>query len=242
MKRIKNIIGFSLLGAYIVVMMSFVNVAYNESYCSAVDIVILDSLETRFVQTRDIDQILKDGNYKLLTKLPSQINLHEIENRIKGHSSIKDCDCYFLANKTMRIEVSQRRPIARVLTDKYNFYIDELGGEMPPSNFYTAHVPVITGKVKSEMVSGDLFKIVDIITQDRFWEAQIEQIHVEHNGEYTLIPRAGRQRIELGTADNLEVKFKSLKALYLQIFNNNSWNKYKTISLKYDGQVVCTKK
>jgi cell division protein FtsQ len=113
---------------------------------------------------------------------------------------------------------------------------------MPPSSFYTAHVPIITGHVKKALVSTDLFNIANIIHHDKFLEAQIEQIYVTSNGEYALIPRAGRQTIELGNAENLDLKFKSLKALYLQIFNKNAWNKYKTISLKYDGQVVCTKK
>lgn len=242
MKSLKHIIGFSLLGIYIIAMMSFVNVAYNDTYCGAVDIVILDSLQTRFVQRKDVEHILKSNDYKILTQLPKELNLYEIENTIKAHSSIKDCNCFLLSNSTLRIEIAQRQPIARVMTDDYNFYIDEVGGEMPPSNFYTAHVPIITGKVSRELVGTELYEIAHIIAQDSFWEAQIEQINVEPNGEYTLIPRAGRQRIELGSADNLEVKFKSLKALYLQIFNNNAWNKYKTISLKYDGQVVCTKK
>ena len=242
MLRIKNIIGFSLLGIYVIVMMSFVNVAYNEKHCSGIDIVIQDSITTRFVQKNDVSQILKDKEYNILTKVPSQIDLHLIEKDIKEHSSIKDCDCFLLSNGTLRIDISQRHPIARVITNKYNFYIDESGSEMPPSTFYTAHVPIITGYVKKDLVGTDLFKIANIIHQDIFLEAQIEQINVTSNGEYVLIPRAGRQTIELGNAENLGVKFKSLKALYLQIFNKNAWNKYKTISLKYDGQVVCTKK
>jgi cell division protein FtsQ len=240
--RLKKTIGFSLLGAYVIVMMSFVNVAYNEKRCNAIEVVIEDSIGTHFVQQSDILHILKKGEYDILSKVPNEINLHIIENDIKNHSSIKDCDCYFTSGGKMRIIIEQRHPIARVITKKYDFYIDDVGAEMPPSRFYTAHVPIITGYVTRDMVATDLFKIADLIHNNNFWEAQIEQINVDQHGEYALIPRAGRQVIELGDANNLEVKFKSLEALYLQIFNNNSWNKYKTISLKYDGQVVCTKK
>lgn len=242
MLRLKKIIGFSLLGVYIILMMSFVNVAYNENYCSAIDIIIQDSAITRFVQKNDIYQILNEGNYNILAKTPSEIDLYTIENKVKDHSSIKDCDCFFLTDGTLRIEISQRHPIARIITNKYKIYIDEEGGQMPPSNFYTAHVPIITGYVKEELISTDLYAIAQKIHDDEFLKAQIEQINVTSKGEYTLIPRAGRQTIEIGDAENLDIKFKSLKALYIQIFNKNAWNKYKTISLKYDGQVVCTKK
>lgn len=242
MLRLKKTIGFSLLGAYIIVMMSFVNVAYNNKTCLGIDVVIQDSISTRFVQPNDVLHIIKKGQYDVLNKVPRDIDLHILENDIKNHPSIKDCDCYFSSGGKMKINIAQRRPIARVMNGKYDFYIDDAGGEMPPSSFYTAHVPIITGRVTKDIVSTDLFKIAKVITEDPFWEAQIEQINVEANGEYSLIPRAGRQIIELGDANNLDIKFKSLKALYLQIFNNNSWNKYKTISLKYDGQIVCTKK
>lgn len=241
MKGLKYIIGYALIGTYILTMMGFVNVAYNKAYCTAVDIVINDSISTRFVQTNDIRNILKENKFTLLTKLPSEINLDSLERLVNRHSSIKDCECYFLSNGTIRIKVNQRHPIARVLTDKYNFYLDEDGREMPPSRFYTAHVPIINGAIEKKHLP-DLFLIATTLQEDPFWTAQIEQIIVLENGEYALIPRAGRNIIELGDATNLDTKFQSLKALYLQIFNNNSWNKYKKISLKFDGQIVCTKK
>ncbi len=235
-------IGFSLLGIYMIVMMGFVNAAYRKQSCKGIEVVVKDSTVTQFIRPNDVHQMLKKANYEITGKHPADIKLHKVESTVKQHVSIRDCECYFLTDGRMRIEVLQRHPIARVLSGKMNFYIDEIGGKMTPSGFYTAHVPVITGAVKTEQINSDLFHIANTIYQDEFWRAQIVQINVTPAGEYILIPRAGRQTIELGNAENLDTKFKSLKALYLQIFNNNAWNKYKTISLKYDGQVVCTKK
>lgn len=222
-------------------MMSFVNIAYNKKRCENINIIIKDSTQTRFVQTNDIRKILQDEKFNILSRVPSEVDLDTIENRIACHSSVKNCQCYFLANNEMQIDITQRTPIARVMTKSQNFYIDEEGRIMPASPFYTAHVPVITGYVKEDKIATDLFHIASMIQADSFWEAMIEQINVEANGDYSLIPRAGRQTIELGSAENINVKFKSLKALYLQIFNNNAWDKYNKISLKYDGQVICTR-
>ena len=240
-KGLKYIIGYSLIGAYIVTMMGFVNVAYNKKHCSGIDIVINDSINTRFVQKKDIENILKEGQYELLAKLPADINLNTLEENINEHPSIKNSECYFLSSGVIRIRVDQRHPIARVLTDRYNFYIDEDGKKMPLSPFYAAHVPVINGFYTDAQLA-DLFHIATTLQKDKFWEAQIEQIVVLKNGEYAMIPRAGRHTIELGNAENLELKLDKLMALYLQVFNNNSWNKYKKICLKYDGKIVCKKK
>lgn len=240
-KGLKYIIGYSIIGTYIVTMMGFVNVAYNKKYCPAVDIIVRDSINTRFIQQKDIQNILRENNFELITKLPSEINLNELEECVGQHPSIKNCECYFTSNGNIQISVSQRHPIARVLTAKHNFYIDEDGKQMPLSPFYTAHVPIINGAYNASHLD-DLFRIASTLQHDEFWGAQVEQIVVLDNGEYALIPRAGRHVIELGGVERLDEKLQNLMALYLQVFNNNSWNKYKTICLKYDGQIVCTKK
>lgn len=242
MLRLKKIIGFSILAAYIVVMMSFVNIAYEKETCGQINIAIKDSATTRFVQENDILRIIEASKFNISDKKPGELDRNLIENEIKKHSSIDDCQCYLLANREMRIDITQRHPIARIITRKYNCYIDEDGQIMPPSKFYTAHVPIVTGYVNDNIITTDLYTIAKMIHNDTFLEAQIEQINVEANGDYCLIPRAGRQVIELGDAANLKDKFINLKALYLEVFNKNSWNKYEKISLKFDGQVICTKK
>ena len=56
------------------------------------------------------------------------------------------------------------------------------------------------------------------IRDDKFWNSQIEQMYVNKQYEFELIPRVGSQVIELGRADNLQEKFDNLKILYLNRF------------------------
>lgn len=84
--------------------------------------------------------------------------------------------------------------------------------------------------------------MAEFVNKDKFWNAQIEQAFVQANGELLLLPQVGDYLIEFGTPDSYEVKFRNLKALYQQGFKNQGWDKYKTISVKYRNQVVCTKK
>jgi cell division protein FtsQ len=87
----------------------------------------------------------------------------------------------------------------------------------------------------------DVYKLASFITGDSFWKSQIEQIYVNRNYDFELIPRVGSHVIELGKVEDLEEKFENLKILYLRGFNRIGWNKYEKISLKYKNQVVCTK-
>jgi cell division protein FtsQ len=80
------------------------------------------------------------------------------------------------------------------------------------------------------------------VENDDFWRAQIEQIHVENNGDVLLTPLFGEHIIEFGELEDYQRKLQKMKAFYKQVLAQNNWNKYKTISLKYNNQVIAKKR
>lgn len=99
---------------------------------------------------------------------------------------------------------------------------------------------------KLEKIEEDFSKLinfVDIIQHDDFWSSEIVQI-VAHGGgerelEIELIPRSGRYTILFGRADDIERKLSDLDAFYRRVLINVGWDRYRTVSVKYKGQVVC---
>jgi cell division protein FtsQ len=79
------------------------------------------------------------------------------------------------------------------------------------------------------------------ITHDKFLKAQIAQIYVNEQNEFELVPRIGNHIILLGTAEDLDDKFRRLVAFYRYGLNKIGWNKYNVINIKYKNQVVCSK-
>lgn len=102
-------------------------------------------------------------------------------------------------------------------------------------------VVVVTGAVDADLEK-ELVGFVHYINSDVFWKAQVQQIHVRKNGELLLIPRVGDHKIEFGKIENLEKKFRNLKAVYIKGFSKSGWEKYSIISLKFENQVICTLK
>ncbi len=99
---------------------------------------------------------------------------------------------------------------------------------------------------KLEKIEKDFSKLinfVEVIQHDDFWRSEIVQI-VAHGGgdkelEIELIPRSGRYTILFGKADDIERKLSDLDAFYRNVLTNVGWDKYRTINVKYKGQVVC---
>ncbi|MFD2147833.1 hypothetical protein [Mucilaginibacter antarcticus] len=79
------------------------------------------------------------------------------------------------------------------------------------------------------------------ITADSLWNAQISQVYVNQKHEIELIPRVGNQRILLGTADSIDVKFHNLLAFYKQALPQVGWDAYKQINITYANQVIGVK-
>ena len=89
-----------------------------------------------------------------------------------------------------------------------------------------------------------LVAFVEWLGKDDFWRAEIVQIVAETTSygtiDVTLIPRSGDFKILLGELDAPRQKLDRLMSFYHNGLNHTGWNRYKTINLRYNNQVVCT--
>lgn len=263
MSNVKNIASWIAILLYTVVALSMVSAKRHDTSCSKIEVNISDKSTNSFVSESDVLGMLKNKGQGFLNTPIESINTNDLEEIIQVHPSVNKADVYRKITGELEIQISQRKPLLRVINNAgESYYIDDEGYVMPLSSKYTAHVLVASGNIhasyakwskinlrepdttivnKSNKVLLDLLQLADYIYQDNFWQAQIEQIYV-HGKEYELIPRVGTQLILFGDLSNINQKFNKLKALYEQGMPQVGWNKYKTINLKYNNQVICTKR
>ncbi len=82
------------------------------------------------------------------------------------------------------------------------------------------------------------------VNADRFWSAEVVQIVITGGGtkpmQVAMVPRSGRFEVDMGSAANIDGRLRTLRRVYDKVLVNVGWDKYRTISLRYDGQVVCS--
>ncbi len=240
MKKALNIFSWLLLISVVVLLMAFSVTKQKMVSCKTFD-VLVQSNENQFVNDVIINELLKNKNIHPLEKTKAEITIDEIEKSIANHPSVKEVNAYLDIAGNVKVELIQRRPIARIESKNNSFYMDEDGSKMPLSKIYTTRTLVITGKVNF-IEKGELFLLAKFIDENPFWKAQIMQIHIEENGDLTLIPRVGYQQIVFGKPINIAEKFSKLKLFYKNGISANGWNNYTHINLKFKNQIVCTKK
>ena len=98
--------------------------------------------------------------------------------------------------------------------------------------------------LKSIRKLDDIYRISNYVCKDSLMNALIGQVYLEKNGDFILIPLVGKQTILFGSANSDEVvadKFNRLKVFYKEGMPHEGWEKYNTIIVKYEGQIVCRK-
>ena len=153
-----------------------------------------------------------------------------------------------------------------------DFYYTADGYIVPAGRHSAHYVPVVTGHFGLPFANGfsgqlgagmeetekksnesyvflyKLINFVEYIEDNEFWNAQVVQINVlpppnaRTQPEIELIPRVGDHVILLGWLDGYERKLDKLLAFYRKAMPKEGWNKWNYINLKYDGQVVCSKR
>ena len=259
MKRFLNILFWIAVIAYYFLALSFVSDRRHEQICTAVEISVVDSIRSRFVTAKDIRQMV--DNQKIIGVRLDSINIPGIEQRLNDFAPLRRADIYKTVDGAVYIDVVQRIPVLRVI-NRYgeSFYLDDRGELLRHSSRYCAHVLVANGYINlrpeqkgynvltAEIPDGkrnivrELFELAGYINGNRFWKAQIQQIYVNEDGDFELIPLVGAHVIVFGAFDKPDAKFSKLESFYRHGLNVKGWNSYDVINLKYEGQIIGTKR
>ena len=202
-----------------------------------------------FIDQKEVDNILHVSSHTLVGRKMVNINIHELENKLQSNPFIESAKVFADMDGLIRVEVTQRHPILRIMNRfDQDYYVDEHGFKIPLSNNFTAQVLAANGNIDETFVNRidtlhtglakDVFKTADFIRKDTLWNAQIAQIYVNQSHEIELVPRVGNHKILLGNADSLSAKFHNLEIFYKQALPQVGWDKYRVINIKYANQVV----
>lgn len=230
----------AVVGYLVVAICKFSSQAEDRT-CEGVRVEIIDSIPDGFITSDYIHSILTRNKLSPEGMKISDIKLEQIERLMLEESHIERASCYYDAGGKLYIRVVPQQPVLHVISQKgEDYYLSSTGLTMPTADF-NVDLCVATGDVTKKFASEHLLELARFIHDDLFWSEQIEQIHVISPEEIELYPRVGQHVIELGSVDNFREKFNRLRTFYREGLERVGWNKYRTISLAYDGQVVCTK-
>ncbi len=220
---------------------------------SNVRVEIIPTEENQLLVTKKdvLSAIVNQYPHDINTVVISKIEVMEIESIIEKVPFVSDAEVYFDAQQNLHISIAQEKPLVRIMAENGdNYYLNKEAKHIPLSNHATPRVLVVTGNVPKYSRNEDglrgeklkeLFYVVEKITNDDFYNPLIEQININQEGQYELVPKLGKHTILLGSSEDLDIKFHKIKKIYKEVFSRKGWQHYSLIDVSFKGQAVCKK-
>lgn len=242
-------------GAMLTIMVITAAVSRKKAMAVAATVVNVKPLEggAFLIDSADVIKIISQSlGEPLDDQLAGEVDADRVERVLEEDPFVQNAEVALTANSRIIIEVVQREPALRV-KDKEgsSYYLDKTGTRVPLSKHFAARTLVATGNIpphtpeflkRKKSGMKDLFELTRFILADDLWRALIEQIYVNGRKEFVLVPKVGDQIILLGKFENIEDKFRRLRAFYEKGMSYEGWQRYKSIDLRFRGQVVCEKR
>ena len=242
MKKFLNIIYFLCVAALLVFLSFTSRKGLGGVQCESIEIQVNAEGDLFFVNAEMVEGLLLEMEDSIVGKTYEDINIYLLEEFVDEHPNIAKAELYLTIDGEFCADVMQRRPLARVFEEEQSYYLDEEITVFPLSDKYSARVIQVYWSELTESRREILSDVLKLIDSDDFLKAQITAIEFGENDELAMYPRVGEHKIILGEAQDLVKKFEKLKIFYRQGLEKVGWDRYSHINLKYDNQVVCTKR
>lgn len=260
MRKWLKITAWSTFIILIIVGLFFAKSYNNSLPCAVPDIKFEKFEDMNFLNSADVQQRLSRANLFYEGMPQEDLDIPAIEQLIAEMNEVEHVEVHNKLGSKWEINMKLRRPIARIFgKGGESFYLDDKGFPMSTSRLHTAHVVVVTG-INSLSINSipypdlinndslitiskldDVYRISDYVCNDAFLCAQISQIHYDNSDGFILIPRVGKQKIIFGealTEESVKTKFDKLELFYKDVVPYVGWDKYQSINLKFDKQIV----
>jgi cell division protein FtsQ len=252
---------WSVAGLTLVVLLGFSSNEQRSRPCQGLRIRIADTTGHYFIEPADIMDVLNTRGKKIKGTPMQDINMALLEKVVYSNPYVSRAEVYSTIDGYVNIDVWQRDPVMRIVNnDNEHYYIDRTGTFMPVSATYSSPVVVASGFIFDDYAESSLryavpsatdstarpvlvqlYEISGFLKSHPFWDAQIEQVYVNSEGELELIPRVGNHTILIGNTDQLEEKMARLFVFYQEGINKAGWENYSRINLKFRNQVIGTR-
>ena len=231
------------LALYLVVTLTVAAGVSDDRLCTGMRIAVNDTASHKFVTAAELARELGKVPAAAKGMRMLDVNTDSIERLLNGIDKIEDASVVRLTDGSVMVTVNPLHPVARVFDSKGSYYINRAGKRITADARYHLDVPVIQGDfVDSVFPATAVLPLIEYISQDSVWNSLVSMIKVDSPSDIMLVPIVRGQVINFGKADDFESKFARLKRMYSEVLPVKGWSYYDTLSVKWDGQIVATRR
>lgn len=213
-----------------------------DELCGRVEVTIDNADSTRFVTPQGVIAELAKLGFKVVGKPMWQIDADRIEQALQRSEYLEKAECVKGANGVLIIRASQLVPVLRVFDGDQSYYVNRFGKRMTATASYHADVPVVQGHFTDKYPATRLLPLVQYVEGDSLLRSLVTMYTMRDSNNIFIVPSINGHIVNMGDCSNFEAKFRKLKLFYRKVLPAKGWDNYDTISVKWDHQVVATRR
>ncbi len=245
-KTLIIIFGCVLLTFYLIVAVGWSRFSARTEKCRGLEngrIEVVDPDDVGFVTSEELTHELIASLGDSLTEMSyDALDLSNLQKHLNSLDKIERAEVVRLSDDHLRIRVYPMEPVARIWTNGKSYYVNREGKTIAASSKYRIDVPQVIGRFDSLYSTTRLLPLLDNLSKRPDFERIITMINATDSANILLVPAVRGHIINLGNPDNINDKLNRLQTFYRKVLPVKGWNHYDTISLKWDGQIVATRR
>lgn len=195
-----------------------------------------------FVTQLDISRECDDIMQWIKDTKRNDVDLNALETRLRASDKVESVNVAILNNGVLAIDVVPMAPVARVFDRDSSYYINAQGKRISAEPRYHVDVPVVCGTFSDSLPAARLLPLLDYIAGHSELDALVSTVKQQRDGDVIIVPVIRGHVINFGDTSMLEDKFARLNEFYRQVMPLRGWETYDTLSVKFRGQLVATRR
>lgn len=208
-------------------------------------ILLEDTLGVRFVTAADVNDILTTVYPELDTMQLGHVNTYRLLEALSANNRIENASVNILADGKLRIRVVPMVPVARVFPDDNtpSYYVNAVGKRLPADPQHCVDVPVLCGNFTDPASVRRLLPMLATIHADAGADALVASVSLDRGtGDIIVHPNVVGHVINMGDTSAVANKLARVRSFYHSVMPVKGWNYYDTVSVKWNGRVVATRR
>ncbi len=235
------VLTFILVGYLCFALPATASMARDDSFAGC-RISVADSIGSGFVSQLEVSQECGDIMQWITSRKRKEVNLNELESRLRASDKIERVNVSLLNNGILAIDVVPMVPVARIFDTSTSYYINAGGKRISADPRYHVDVPVVVGNFNDRRPATRLLPLLDHIASRPELDALVSTVKQAHNGDIIIVPTIRGHVVNFGDTSDVADKFARLREFYRQVMPVRGWETYDTIAVKWRGQVVATRR
>ncbi|MDE6247796.1 MAG: hypothetical protein K2M41_08170 [Muribaculaceae bacterium] len=240
-KTILKWVILSLLIAYVVGMGIWARGEAERNTCRSIVITMGEKGLSDTITVKGVRTELMKYQHRIIGAKANTINTLDIRQYLMRLNNFEDVECYLATDGKLHIRISPMIPEIRVFDGADSYYVNKDGKRIKSNAEFFTQVPIVTGNFRNTSPQVAL-PIVRFVENDKELRELIGMYYVQDADNIILIPRITGHVINFGDTTRLKEKRRMLMTAYKNIIPYKGWEEYDTISVRFKGQIVATRR